>query len=285
MCGDAGDVGVRLRLEDFNVLRCRRCELVFLDLPTSSERLQGLYGADYFGEREAYFFGDTVDPARDARSNANVAEFEDGLRKLVALLPERGRLLDVGCGVGAFLSLARTHGWDVRGVDISSFASRYAREQVGVEVDEGTLEGAAYAEGSFDVVTLWDSIEHVADPPAVLREVRRILKPGGYVMLNTPNEAGLLKLLARVCYRATLGVFRYPARKLYHVYHLYYFTPPTLVRMLEREGLELVTLERSLIPIVKARGTALEKLIVRLVSGLESATGREYQLLAIARNP
>ena len=94
-----------------------------------------------------------------------------------------------------------------------------------------------------------------------------------------------MKMLARACYRASLGRFRYPAHKLYHVYHLYYFAPDTLTHMLDREGFEVTAMERSLIPIVKARGTAMEKLIVRAISALERATGREYQLLALARRP
>ena len=160
------------------------------------------------------------------------------------LRPERGRLLDVGCGAGVFLSLARVRGWDVRGVENSAAASRYAGESVGVEMGEGMLKAVSHESGTFDVVTKWDSIEHVAHPLAVLREVRRIFKPGGYVMLHTPNEAGLLKLIARVCCQATFGLFRYPVTKLYHVCHLYYCTPSTLVLMLERERFKLKEIER-----------------------------------------
>lgn len=283
-CGHDDDaLVIHLRLDGFDVLRCSRCGLVLLDLDKDEQALRARYDADYFKSRHAYFFGpETTCP--DGRGGYT-DELADGLRRLERLRPGRGRLLDVGCGIGAFVGLARARGWDARGVDISPFAVRWARDRLGDVVDEGTLESVGYPAESFDVVTLWDSIEHVADPLALLREVQRILAPGGSLLLNTPNEAGLLRLIALICYRATGGRFRYPAQKLYHVYHLYSFTPATLSHVLVRAGFEVMTLERTLIPLVKARGTRLEKLIVGLFAWLERATGREYQLLAIARKP
>jgi SAM-dependent methyltransferase len=98
-----------------------------------------------------------------------------------------GRLLDVGCGTGHFLAAMRRCGWQVDGEDMTPAAVRIARGRHGLNIFEGTLEEAAYPDESFDAVTLWNVIEHVPDPPATIREVARILKPDGLIVMGTPN--------------------------------------------------------------------------------------------------
>jgi len=107
----------------------------------------------------------------------------------VMLIPAMpgGRLLDVGCGNGSFIARMHELGWDVAGTDVDADAVRRARLDSGLDVYEGTLEGARFPVGSFDVVTLTHVVEHVDDPVALLAECRRILRPGGRVVATTPN--------------------------------------------------------------------------------------------------
>ena len=98
-----------------------------------------------------------------------------------------GRLLDIGCGDGRFLHRMKERGWSVTGLDFDQQAARAAKEKYDIEVNVCTLEEMGYPENSFDAVTMNHVIEHVFDPVATLREVCRILKPGGMVVAVTPN--------------------------------------------------------------------------------------------------
>lgn len=102
-----------------------------------------------------------------------------------------GRLLEVGCATGERLALLRSLGWDVQGVEISRQACREAKARHGLEVFRGELEEACVPEASLDAVVMSHLIEHVGDPVATLREVRRILRPGGVVLMETPNGGSL----------------------------------------------------------------------------------------------
>jgi len=101
-----------------------------------------------------------------------------------------GTLLDVGCGSGEWLAMMSRLGWNSQGVDFDQNAVELARKN-GLKVDVGTLESQNYPESSFDAVTINHVIEHVPDPVSLLKECRRILKPGGTIALATPNSQSL----------------------------------------------------------------------------------------------
>ncbi|MEW6220224.1 MAG: class I SAM-dependent methyltransferase [Thermodesulfobacteriota bacterium] len=277
-------VGNRFRLPAFTVRHCRDCGVVFLSPMPTPETLAGLYAADYYQERQEYFFGNIVADQDHGKEDANIQAFRQGLARLAGHQPRRGRLLDIGCGPGIFLAMAREAGWQVQGVDVSAFAARYARERFGIPVRVGAdLTTVALPAGSFAAITLWDALEHFLDPLTQLRAAANLLAEGGILMLDVPNEASLLRILARGFYLASGGLFTYPVRKLYHGFHVHYFDARALTGLLERASLELVALHRKPIPVVKARGKPVEKLIVRLLSGLEQLLGMEYELIALAR--
>lgn len=105
------------------------------------------------------------------------------------------RLVEVGCATGERLALLRSLGWDVQGVEISAQACRLAKARYGLDVFCGELEEACLPSASVDGVLMAQVIEHVHDPVATLREVRRILRPGGAVVMETPNAASLERRL------------------------------------------------------------------------------------------
>ncbi len=104
---------------------------------------------------------------------------------------EPGKLLDVGCGKGVFLNRMRKMGWAVDGIDFDPKAIETAKVEFDLELRCGDLASARLAPASFDVVTLSPVIEQVDDPVALLKEVRRILTPGGRWVITTPNSASL----------------------------------------------------------------------------------------------
>lgn len=154
----------------------------------------------------------------------------------VETLTSRGRLLDVGCGTGLFLEAASARGWEVAGVELSMTAAAEARRRVGERVAVGTLEEAKFSDDTFDVVTLWEVIEHVPQPVKLLSEVRRVLRPGGVLLLSTPNGRSLFHRIAHWSYILTLGRWNFPARRIYSSGHLYYFTKQTLLAALLKAG-------------------------------------------------
>lgn len=111
-------------------------------------------------------------------------------RHLPPLPTGGGHLLDVGCGNGGFLMLARQAGWKVEGVDFDAGAVQTARSR-GLKVHHGGIDVLAGREESFDVITICHVIEHVHDPMAILRRLHALLKPGGVLWLDTPNLASV----------------------------------------------------------------------------------------------
>jgi len=102
-------------------------------------------------------------------------------------IPERNHLLDVGCGKGDFMTRMHRQGWQVEGLEVDADAVKYARSISGLSVHLGSLENIRFPDNTFDVITSNHVIEHVHDPIALIRECLRILKPGGRLVLATPN--------------------------------------------------------------------------------------------------
>jgi SAM-dependent methyltransferase len=136
-----------------------------------------------------------------------------------------GRLLDFGCGGGSFLARMHRQGWQVTGLDISTTAVQRVRGELGLRVFVGSLPHPELRPASFDVITMWHSLEHVHEPLEVLREAHRLLVPGGRLVIAVPNIDSL--------------PFRWFGAAWYGLdlpRHLTHFAPWTLQVMLERVG-------------------------------------------------
>jgi SAM-dependent methyltransferase len=201
-------------------VRCLSCGLVRqLTRPVSAS---ALYGGDYYvTDHPKGGYAITF-----STRGINHKTFRRRLRAIESRYGRCGRLLDVGCALGDFVLEAGRSGWDSEGVEISTFAAEQARKR-GASVMTGDLADLALPAARYDVVTLYDVIEHLFDPNAVLREIARLLKPGGLLHIVTPNVGGIQ---ARV-----LGCYWYHYKP---GEHLYYFDPGTLRRVLETNCLE-----------------------------------------------
>ncbi|MFL5241025.1 MAG: class I SAM-dependent methyltransferase [Gemmataceae bacterium] len=150
-----------------------------------------------------------------------------GRGKIAKVLARRGggRLLDFGCGGGRFLKRMHCAGWDVTGLDASEDAVKRIRFGLGLRAHVGTLPFPSLPDSSFDLITMWQTLEHVHDPLEALRDAYRLLAPGGELIISLPN---IDSLPFRIFGHAWLGL-DLPR-------HLTHFTPPTLHAMLERAG-------------------------------------------------
>ena len=208
----------------FRLVRCQQCGLLYLNPRPSQEEIGYYYPEEY----EPY----TVTP-QDEPSWINRLDRSFGYWKRARLLSaarvDSGRILDVGCATGNFLNMMSHFGsWDLYGVDISATGVEYACQRYGINATVGELSDAHYEDGFFDVVTMWDVLEHVHDPTATLAEVRRILKPDGLLLVRVPNSA---TWDAKLFGRFWVG---YDAPR-----HLYIYSPPTLTRFLEDAGFRI----------------------------------------------
>jgi len=143
-----------------------------------------------------------------------------------------GRLLDVGCGAGSFLAGARARGYDIAGVDLSPVPAEYLERRLGLNVFVGSLYQYAAPSQSFDAVTIFQTIEHDPHPAELCRELLRILRPGGSLMVTTPAADGFV---ARAMGKRWFG-YR-------NVEHVSFFSRQSLCFALEQAGFEIVYLE------------------------------------------
>jgi 2-polyprenyl-3-methyl-5-hydroxy-6-metoxy-1,4-benzoquinol methylase len=145
-----------------------------------------------------------------------------------------GKLLDVGCGNGSFLATMQELGWEVSGVEPDTKSANIARERLSVAVTVGTLEESRFLSDSFDCITAHQTIEHMLDPIAFLAESFRILRPGGRLVVTTPNIASFGHLVFRRCWRGLE-----PPR------HLHLFSTRALGICAGRVGYQIETLRTT----------------------------------------
>jgi 2-polyprenyl-3-methyl-5-hydroxy-6-metoxy-1,4-benzoquinol methylase len=215
------------------VHRCGACGFAQVRPRLGRDDLDALYPPDYFDDGSPIGFRGY---ARRAQPSERTAYF---LARRMRRLGAGGPVLEVGCALGFLLdALRRFAPVEVRGVDVSPFAAWFAREHFGLEVDCGTLEEAAYEDASFGLVVAKDLLEHVLRPRELLEETARILRPGGWLWIVTPNgEANLrpLRALARGALRA--GRDEIPVLTQGH---LSFFSRGHVIRLLAETGFDVV---------------------------------------------
>ena len=165
----------------FQFVSCQDCGLIYLDpRPTQSE-LPEYYPQDY----EAYYLTESNTHSAEQWHQQRALNMQlDFVQKMA---PGGVRLLDVGCATGNFMRTARDHGWEVTGVELIEPAARVAREHYGLDVRSGSVETADLPEAYFDVITLWDVLEHLPSPQKALKSIHQLLEPGGVVVFSIPN--------------------------------------------------------------------------------------------------
>ena len=218
-----------------NIVQCEGCGYRFVNPRPSQAEIAAAYSNPHF------YDGWIADDAGRHRMWTKRA-------RLVRRQARGSRILDVGAGIGTFLAIARTGGWQVAGTEVSTSARRLAQERYGVELMYGQAEDLHLPAEAFDVVTLWHVLEHVPSPSRLLRAVHTALVPGGCLIIAVPNDSdGVMvpnRLKARL--KAVLGR-PHPQRPRYErlgpgsEIHLSHFTAPVLQRLLNKEGFRFRT--------------------------------------------
>ena len=213
-----------------NLVKCSQCGLVYLNPQPGEDETKKLYSDKYFlkwynsekkREFSKQFFRDLFIKNKLLHDKAlNIGE-------------QRCTLLDIGCGMGFFLEVAREMGCDVKGLDISPYAAKHCRDQLNLDVYCGTLETASYQSNSFDFITGFDSLEHISGYSVFLSEVKRVLKPDGMFILLVPNYDSLVFQLERIICR----IKKAPLPNVPE--HLTYFSLSTLKKLFQINGFKV----------------------------------------------
>jgi SAM-dependent methyltransferase len=211
-----------------NLVRCARCHYVFDNPRPSLEALVRFYSK----------------PAKyDSWLNDFEARNRLWRRRLRKLRSQRkpGSLLDVGTGIGQFLSLARPFYTTVYGTEISTTAVALAREKYGLNLFQGTIEGLVGQGKTFDNITLFHVLEHVSDPRLTIEACHALLSPDGILVIAVPNEIASLRGRLRALRGGRYGIPRISLDGSIDEIHLSHFTPRVLQRALENTGFSVVT--------------------------------------------
>lgn len=195
--------------EAFRIVRCRDCGFVFVNPRPTAQGIHDYYPPEFYSVHLTP--GQLLEETKD-RNAAKLALLRD--------IPP-GRLLDIGCQKGEFLFEAHKVGWEVHGVEYSSKPPNL----FDLPIFHGEVANAPYPDGYFDLITMWAVLEHVHDPLAMMRQIKRLLKPSGRALILIPNFNSI------------------PGRLMRHddvPRHLVMFTPRTFRNMSERAGFEVV---------------------------------------------
>ena len=216
LCGEDNTQLIK-KENDWNIVQCNNCSFVYVN-PRPDENYLLRHYQDYLpidqksSDSWARMMSDVF------YQSLNIIENICGMKP--------GKLLDVGCGHGFFLQFAKERKWNAFGLDLSEQAVLYARKK-GLNVSSESLFKKSYQTGEFDVVTMFYVLEHLLDPVIYLREVYRILKPCGLLLLRVPHTTPIAKILKIL--RMSNKLYDAPS-------HLSDFSPRTIKQLLEKVG-------------------------------------------------
>ena len=241
------------------IWRCGGCGLVF---PNPMPHPVGGVGEQYALDPDSYFHNHDAGTKLEAARGlvAQAARLTGGV----------GRLLDVGSGRGDVLVAAREAGWEATGIDLSPSFADFAERRSGAEVRRVAIDRCGFPDGSFDAVILAAVLEHLYDPDATVREIARVLRPGGAFFVDVPNEAGLYFRLGNLYQKLRGRDWVVNVAPTFEPFHVFGFGPRSLRALLSKHGLEVrewrVYGGRSMVPGRGGLLGAFEHLAARAVT-------------------
>lgn len=215
--------------ESINIVKCTKCGLMYQN-PRVSQNLVN----EETNRKDYYKIYEKI--AQDQEKF-----FRNRFETVLKGIPT-GKVLDVGCGTGGFLKVAKDLGWDVYGVEVSSLAAHASIDKLGIGITEGTVEEANYPNEYFDLVNMSHVLEHMPNPLKTLKEIKRITKPPGYLLIEVPNEKNfkIRNFLLNLFLHSGTGEKFAPRN-----YHLYLFTKDTLASLIDKSGFKLLLIEEE----------------------------------------
>jgi 2-polyprenyl-3-methyl-5-hydroxy-6-metoxy-1,4-benzoquinol methylase len=206
------------KISQDRIVKCEKCNLVYVN-----PRLKpGVIVKGYSEGSDEVFV---------SQVNGREITFNKSLN-FIEKFSKPGKILDIGTAGGSFLYVAKKRGWEVYGIEPNKWLCNWGKENYGIDIKPGTIFDYKYPNDFFDVVTLWDVLEHVPDPKKVLDECNRILRSGGLLVVNYPDIDSLVARIMKKKWVFLLSV------------HLFYFTPDTISKILSKTEFKIVKIKK-----------------------------------------
>lgn len=209
--------------EEFVVWQCGECSLRFTQDVPGEDAIGPYYqSADYISHSN-------TDKGLLNRLYQNVRRLtlQQKAKLIITYTKQRGHLLDIGAGIGAFLSVMRQKGWEVTGIEPDHGARNKAASLFGLQLDEPSLLFRLPKE-KFDAITLWHVLEHVHQLHPYMEQLKTVLAPGGKIFVAVPNYTSV----DSEAYRNYWAAYDVPR-------HLYHFSPASIEKLVQQHGLKL----------------------------------------------
>lgn len=207
------------KINGYRLVKCKQCELVYLNPRPTQQEIGEKYSAEYHIKRLLRKEPKTAREIEEKISK-NIGRAEE----IIKQFGNKGKLLDIGCGTGFFIACLKKYGWDVAGVEISEWASKFAKKKLGLNVFTGSVEEIEF-DDRFNVITMYHILEHLPDPVRTLKRVSELLARDGVLIIKGPNLASFDRIWHGKKWRG----YDLP-------FHLYHFTPETYRALLEKAG-------------------------------------------------
>lgn len=201
------------------IVQCNECNLIYVNPRLKPDVIVEGYSE---GSDEKFV----------SQAKGREITFNKSLKLIEKYAKNKGRILDIGTAGGSFLYVARKRGWDVHGVEPNKWLCDWGKKNYYLDIKPGTIFDHKFKDNYFDVVTLWDVLEHVPDPSKVLTECNRILKKNGILVVNYPDIGSSVARLMGKRWIFLLTV------------HLFYFTPITIDKILEKTGFKMFKIKK-----------------------------------------
>lgn len=208
--------------DKLTVVKCSQCSLRYVNPRIDRQSLEAGYVETYYPQEKV---------ERIHTDSMEWLQMSERLSEIDKLRQRKGKLLDVGCGIGTFLHLAREQGWETQGIDPSKSGCAFAQNIHNLDVHCGDIFDANYPAAHFDVITLYHVLEHISELNPFLSEIRRMLKPktdnqnAGTLVIEVPNGEGLQSRIQKADWH-----YVHPKD------HLYYFSVSSLSKLLHKHG-------------------------------------------------
>lgn len=220
----SGKADIMFQKYSFGIAKCKHCDLIYTDLNPNPNFFSDYYSKDYFqsgGDKRSY---------ENYQGEADALQATFRKRLTILKLATKGAVLDIGCAYGYFLTVM-PKGWSKFGVEVSTHAAKFASKlNKDAKVINGELTSNTFNAAKFDLITLWDVIEHLPDPLSVLQTSYRLLKKGGKIALTTGDvDSAFAKFQGQN----------------WHLYnppqHLSYFSTTTIIKILKKAGFKKIS--------------------------------------------
>ena len=216
-----------LEKDNWQIGRCKNCGLIFLNNIPSDNILESLYDDNFFKDGQK-----SPKEGIKLEYNPTYLNAQKRLEDIRKYGWEKGMLLDIGCGTGIFIKAASKY-YNCIGLDISKDAIEFAVQSLGVEAISGSILDIDFKDQLFDIITMWDVIEHVSDPNEYMRAISRMIHPGGLLAITTGDIESIMFKIQNKNWHLLIPPI-----------HLFYFSPKTITFLLEKHGFKVIKISR-----------------------------------------